>query len=134
MIWRRQTSLLFAALLLAACASSPPAKPEIPDSVSPGWKLVSLNRVLLHPVSPDDAAPDCWKADYRGTGSAEVSICWYQATAGAFDALQRTPAEAQTVKFQEGHYFILVSWNDVPKANLTALVRALEKALQPAQK
>ena len=41
-------------------------------------------------------------------------------------------AEAQTVKFQEDRYFILVKWNNVPRASLTALVRALEKALQTA--
>ncbi len=46
--------------------------------------------------------------------------------------MQRARAEAQAVKFQEEHYFILVKWNNVPKASLTVLVRALQKALQPA--
>jgi hypothetical protein len=123
-IWRRQTSLLFAALLLNACASGPPLKPDIPDSISPGWKLSSLTKST-------DGEPACWKADYAGAGSAEVSICWYKAAASAFEAGQRTRAEAQTVKFQEEHYFVLVQWNNAPKANLTALVRAIQKALQP---
>jgi hypothetical protein len=43
--------------------------------------------------------------------------------------MQRARAEAQTVKFQEGNYLVLVNWNDAPKANLTALVRAVQKAL-----
>jgi len=124
-IWRRQTSLLFAALLLTGCASSPPPKPDIPDSVSPGWKLSSLTKSA--------GSPDCWKANYTGAGDAEVRICWYKATASAFEAVQRTRAEAQTVKFQEEHYFALVKWNNVPKANLTALIRAIQKALQPAR-
>jgi hypothetical protein len=123
--WRRQTSLLFAALLLEACASSPPPKPDIPDSVSPGWNLSSLTK--------STGSPDCWKADYAGVGNAEVNICWYQAPASAFEAVQRARAEAQTVKFQEEHYFVLVKWNNVPKANLTALIRAIQKALQPAR-
>jgi hypothetical protein len=122
-IWRRQTSLLFAALLLGDCASSPPRKPDIPESVSPGWKLSSLTR----------SSDECWNAAYSGQGDAELRICWYKATASAFEAVQRTRAEAQTVKFQEEHYFVLVKWNNVPKANLTALIRAIQKALQPAR-
>jgi hypothetical protein len=122
-IWRRQTSLLFASILLGACAAQPPA-PELPDSVSPGWKLTALTK------SP--GTPDCWKALYAGSGDAEVNVCWYQATGSAFDAVQRTRAEAQAVKFQEQHYFVLVKWNNVPKANLTALIRAIQKYLQPA--
>jgi len=119
---RRETSLLFAALALAACATGPPAKPDIPGSVSPGWKLTSLE-------GSGAGDPACWAAKYSGEGSADVRICWYQATASAFDATQRTRAEAQTVKFQAEHYFVLVKWNDAARANLAALVRALEKAL-----
>jgi hypothetical protein len=134
-IGRRQTSLLFALLLLAAvvlqsCASGPPAKPDIPESVSPGWKLSSLDKSVLPAGVPTGGSPECWKADYAGSGSAEVRICWYESTGNAFDSMQRARAEAQTVKFQEEHYFVMVKWNDVPKASLTALVRAIQKALQ----
>jgi hypothetical protein len=130
-IWRRQTSLLFAAVLLDACAASPPPQPDIPDSISPGWKLLSLNKSALPSGVPPDGEPACWKADYAGPGSADVWICWYKATGNAFEAMQRARAEAQAVKFQEEHYFILVRWNNVPRANLTALVRAIQKAVQP---
>jgi hypothetical protein len=129
--WRRQTSLLFVSLLLAACASSPPSKPDIPDSISPGWKLASLDKSALPSGLSPDGSPECWKADYTGQGSAETWICWYKASTNAFDAAQRARAEAQTVKFQEEHYFVLVKWNNVPKASLTALIRAIQKALQP---
>jgi hypothetical protein len=130
-IWRRQTSLLFVTLLLAACASGPPAKPEIPESVSPGWKLSSLNKSGLPSGVSAGGSPDCWKADYTGAGSAETWICWYKEKANAFEAVQRTRAEAQTVKFQEGQYLVLVKWNNAPKASLTALIRGIQKALQP---
>jgi hypothetical protein len=123
-IWRRQTSLLFAAFLSGACASGPPPKPDIPESISPGWQLSSLDKST-------DGEPACWKAEYGGPGSAEVSICWYKAAASAFEAVQRTRAEAQTVKFQEEHYFVLVKWNNAPKPSLTALIRAIQKALKP---
>lgn len=132
MIWRRQTSLLFVSLLLGACASSPQPKPDIPDSISPGWKLSSLNKSALPSGVPSDGSPECWKADYAGPGAAEAWICWYKVKANAFEAVQRARAEAQTVKFQEGQYLVLVKWNNVPKASLTALVRAIQKALQPA--
>jgi hypothetical protein len=123
-IWRRQTSLLFAGLLLGSCATSPPKKPDLPDSISPGWKLSSISQSA-------EGEPACWKADYAGPGSAEVRICWYKAMGSAFDAVQRARAEAQTVKFQVEHYFVLVKWNNAPKPDLTALVRAIQKALAP---
>lgn len=64
-----------------------------------------------------------------GAGTAEVSVCWYKVTGNAFEAAQRTRAEAQAVKFNEGNYFVLVKWNHAPRTELMALVRALEKAL-----
>jgi hypothetical protein len=118
-------------ILWAACGSSGSRKPDIPDSVSPGWKLNSIAASAVPAGVPADGSPDCWKADYSGQGSANVWLCWYKATANAFDAVQRARAEAQTVKFQEDHYLVLVSWNNAPKANLTALIRALQKSLQP---
>jgi hypothetical protein len=79
--------------------------------------------------TPPDGAPECWKAEYSGQGSAQVWICGYKASTSAFDAVQRARAEAQTVKFQKGSYLVLVKWNNVPKASLTALVRAIQKAV-----
>lgn len=61
----------------------------------------------------------------------DVWICRYRESGSAFDAVQRTVAQAQTVKFQEGQYFVLLRWNSTDKASLTALIRAIEKALQP---
>jgi hypothetical protein len=136
--WRRETSLLSAICLLvfyvlAACSSAPPPKPDIPASVSPGWKLSSFDKAAPPPEIPAHGAPSCWKAAYAAEGIADVWICGYKARANAFDATQRVRAEAQAVKFQEDRYFVLVKWNNVPKARITVLVRALEKALQPAR-
>ena len=77
------------------------------------------------------ATPQCWKAEYAGQGSAQVWTCWYKERANAFEAAQRARAEAQAVKFQEGSYLVLVRWNNAPKANISALVRAVEKATAP---
>jgi len=118
---------------MGGCASGPPPKPDIPDSISPGWKLSSLAKSSVPSEVPADGSPECWKAEYGGTGTATAWICWYGSTANAFEAVQRAHAEAQAVKFQEEHYFVLVKWDNVPKTNLTALIRAIQKALQPAR-
>ena len=131
---RRKFSVLSGALVLAACAPTPPAKPPVPESISPGWKLMSLARAPRPAEVAADGNPTCWKGTYTGAGTAEVSICWYKVAGNAFDAAQRTRAEAQAVKFGQGNYFVLVKWNHAPRTELMALVRALEKALPAAQK
>jgi hypothetical protein len=130
-IWRRETfSLLSAPIVLAACGSAAARKPDLPQSVSPGWKLSSYDRAALPAAIPAGGAPQCWKASYAGPGAAELWICGYKASTGAFNAVQRAHAEAQTVKFQEGSYLVLVKWSAVPKADLEALVRAVQKTMQ----
>jgi len=74
-------------------------------------------------------APVCWKALYAAEGEATVWVCGYGASAGALNAVQRMPAAANRVKFQKGRYFALAEWNGVSQASITALVRALERAL-----
>jgi len=133
-ITRRETSsLLFVALLafLTGCRPGPAAKPELPESVSPGWRLASYVDSPVPPGVPVVSPPQCWKARYEGAGTAEIWVCGYRVSGGAFDAAQRTPAAAQAVKFQEGNYLVLVKWNGVPKTNLTALIRAIQKTLSP---
>jgi hypothetical protein len=129
-IRRRETfSLLFSSALLAGCGSNPAGKPDLPASVSPGWRLDSF----APETKPADipGAPECWKAKYSGQGTAEALVCGYKEPGGAFDASQRARAEAQAVKFQSGKYFVLVKWNNAPKTGITALVRAIQKALGP---
>ena len=126
---RVRITVLLAATL-AACASPGRARPELPESVSPGWKLVSLDPVAPPTGIPSGSPPECWKANYSGEGTAQIWVCVYRVEAAAFDAAQRMPAEAQAVKFQEGAYFVLVKWNAAPKANLAALVRAIQTALK----
>jgi hypothetical protein len=131
-ISRRETfSLLFAWMLLAGCGQNVGAKPDLPQSVSPGWRLSSFDRSGAPEGVSADGEPQCWKAEYAGQGSAQVWTCWYKERANAFEAAQRTRAEAQAVKFQEGSYLVLVRWNNAPKANISALVRAVEKATAP---
>jgi hypothetical protein len=123
----RFVSVVFA-LGMLACGHAQSAKPDLPSSVSLGWSLGAL----VEAPSPAALPPGsrCWRADYTGLGMAQVWVCTYPDATDAFDAVQRAPAEAQTVKFQEGKNLILVHWDNVPKANLEALVRAIQKTLK----
>jgi hypothetical protein len=114
---------------LLACGEGRSAKPELPPSVSPGWKLTAFAHSAAPPEVPAGTIPECWQADYAGAGAARIWLCRYSNETGAFDAAQRARAEAQTVKFQEGGYLVLVRWNNAPKADLAALIRAVQKTL-----
>lgn len=126
-------SLLFSAIFLASCSAGGHTKPDIPQSVSPGWRRTSFESSGTPEGVPRSASTECWKADYEGQGTALIWFCGYAEKTGAFDAVQRTPAEAQTAKFQEGPYLVLVKWNNVPKAGLTALIRAIQKSLESSR-
>jgi hypothetical protein len=103
-----------------------PQKPELPASVSPGWKLDSFSETAKPADLP--GLPQCWKGAYSGPANADVLVCGYQ-QGGAFDAAQRARSEGQSVKFDQGQYFVLIHWNNAPKASATALVRAIQKSL-----
>jgi hypothetical protein len=126
--------LLFVILLclaLAGCSGdSPPGKPDLPPSVSPGWAMKSYEGSPPPEGLPDGAKPVCWKAQYAGSGgaSAEVWVCGY--AHGAFDAGQRTRAAANTLKFDRGNYLVVVRWNGGTRTDVVALMRGLEGALK----
>lgn len=115
-----------------ACGSiGGPGKPDLPVSVSPGWSRIDYNQAPPPAGLPEGPAPECWKANYRGAdGTAEVWACGFRAEGSAFNAVQRARAEANTVKFQEGRYLVIVRWSGGSRVDVTALVRAIQKALQ----
>jgi len=126
----QRVALVALSVFLVACGENQPAKPDLPASVSPGWKLTALTRSVAPPPEvPEGGKPDCWQANYGGTGTAQIWLCRYSAETNAFDAAQRARAGAQTVKFQEGEYLVLVQWNNAPRAALAALIRAVQKTL-----
>ena len=125
-------SLLFAvslaAVMAGGCGGGAAGKPELPASVTPGWKLGSYEATAKPAEVPE--SPECWKAAYAAEqAKAEVVICGYKVEGSAFDAAQRARAEAETVKFQAGRYLVQVKWSNTTKTNITALVRAVQKVL-----
>jgi hypothetical protein len=129
---------IFSLLLFAGCLAlsgcnggGAPGKPDLPESVSPGWVRKSFGSAGQPAGLPDGAKPECWKALYAGSDArnAEVWACGYAAEGGAFNAVQRTPAAADSVKFQEGKYLVLIHWSGGSKDEVTALVRTVQKRL-----
>ncbi len=132
---RRGTfSLLFATALLAigtaGCSPGAAAKPDLPASVSPGWKLTKLETSQPPARLPQSGTPPaCWLANYAGESTANVWVCAYPASTGAFDAAQRMPSTATEVKFQKGSYLVVVQWTTASRADITALVGAIQRSL-----
>ena len=124
-------SLLFGALAGWGCgAGKPPGKPDLPQSVSPGWTLKSYEHADVPAGVPARVKPECWRAEYAGPGSATVWACGYAEGSSAFDAMQRAESEANTVKFQQDRFLVMVKWNGGSRAEVTALVRGVQKSLK----
>jgi len=116
------------AALLAACGPGDAPKPELPASVSPGWTLQKMEAAGPPAGLPQLGTPPvCWKADYTGNGDATVTACGYRTS--AFEAEQRMPSAPNQVKFHRGAYLILVHWDNVPQAAITALVGAIQRSV-----
>jgi hypothetical protein len=131
---RRTSSLLFAATLLAfgfaACGSGDASKPDLPTSVSPGWSLKKMDSSQPPAALPKTSTPPiCWTADYASEGSAAVQICGYRSKESAFEAVQELPPAANQVQIPKGVYLVIVRWNNVSQAGITALVTAVQKTL-----
>ncbi len=122
-------ALVLGVTLLYGCAKQ--AIPELPASVPPLW-----TRTSFAPGQPPKALDtagnqvSCQDAAYNGPGTAHVSVCLFPPGSGAFEAVQRTRASANTVKFQEGDAFALISWDKATRDEITELVHAVQRALK----
>jgi len=105
-----------------------PEKPNLPQTAAPGWTLKSYESAP--PPAGVPAPALCWKAEYSGAGTASVWTCGYTSAGGAFDAVQRARAEADTVKFQQGRFLVIASWSGADHAGATSLVRAVQAAIK----
>lgn len=121
----------FLCLISAGCAGGGlPGKPDLPASAAPAWTLKSYESSAPPQGLPAGTAPQCWKAEYAGSGSAEVWTCGFRASGSAFDAEQRTRAEANTVKFQDGNFLVIARWTAGSRADVTSLIRTIQKSMQ----
>ena len=121
----------FLGLIFVGCAGGGlPGKPDLPASVPPAWTLQSYAPSPAPEGLPAGAAPQCWKAEYAGSGAADVWACGFRVSGSAFDAEQRTRAEANTVKFQEGNFLVIARWTAGSRADVTSLIRTIQKSMQ----
>lgn len=112
------------------CAPGDAPKPDLPASVSPGWKLRKMEASGAPDRLPTGSpAPVCWRADYVSEGEATVWACGYRASGSAFEAVQRMRPAASEVRFQKGRYLIVVQWKNVTQASITVLVGAIQRTL-----
>jgi hypothetical protein len=124
--------LMIASILLAACSEgATPRQPDLPASVAPGWTRATYQPSSPPAGLPEGSRPTCWEAGYTGPGVARVWVCGYRNSGGAFDAVQRARAEANTVKFQEGNFLVIATWNGGTRADVTALIRSIQRTLRP---
>lgn len=124
-------SLLFTATaLLTGCGDSAPGEPKLPQSAAPGWTRKSLAKTATPAGIESKAKAECWKAEYASKGSAEVTACGFAAEGSAFEAMQKGRAEADTVKFQEGKFYVIIHWREVSQDEITSLVRAVQRDLK----
>ncbi len=114
----------------------PPAKPELPKIAAPGWTLGAYQ--AAPPPAGVPAPTQCWKAEYTGKLSATILVCGYGTTGSAFDAAQRAPTGANTVKFDEGRYLVIASClalsDPAGRDDFKSLVRAVQAKLRPTTK
>jgi hypothetical protein len=112
-------------ILVSISCSQAAQAPELPQSVSPGWQLVSVQ----------EAGPHIWLASYSGPGTAHVRIWAIHGSAEGLERVQKWQAEANTVVVYSERYFAAVDWAGVDRAQAGSLVRAMEHAIgvQPEQ-
>lgn len=118
------------ALVLGACGEQGPGMPKLPETVTPGWTRKTMVKSTAPAGLQDAGKAECWKAEYASKGRAEIWACGYPSEGTAFEAVQKGRAEANTVKFQEGKYFVTVQWQGVSRDEITALVRAVQRDLK----
>ena len=120
---------MLAAGCAVSCSPGDAPKPDLPTSISPGWTLRKVESGSPERLPPAETPPVCWKADYASEGTATVWVCGYRVPGSAFEAVQRMQSAAHEVKFQKGLYLVVVQWNNVSQAGITALVGAVQRAL-----
>ncbi len=93
--------------------------PELPKSISPGWRLAGFAR-----------AGDGWQGGYSGPGTAQVRIFPIASQAAGLDRIQKFQASATSVAFYSEHYFTIVSWKGAGSEQIRPLIKALEGNLK----
>ncbi len=123
--------VLLSVLTLLGCSARETPAPDLPKSISPGWRLASFEKtdLLNAPDSVKAAHPTAaWRGTYSGPGTAHVRV-WAVPGATGLDLVQNWRAEPNTVVLYSDRYFAAVDWAGADRVQAGALVRAMERAL-----
>ncbi len=110
--------VILSVLSVAGCASRSEA-PELPKSITPGWRLESFGKKGAE-----------WDGTYGGPGTAHVRIWAIHGSAEGLDRVQKWKAQANTVVVYSERYFAAVDWSGAERTEAGMLVRGLERALK----
>lgn len=123
--------VLLSVLTLFGCSARETPAPDLPKSISPGWRLASFGKADLA-SAPDivkAAHPQAaWLGTYTGAGTAHVRV-WAVSGATGLDLVQNWQAEPNTVVLYSDRYFTAVDWAGTDRVQAGALVRAIERAV-----
>jgi hypothetical protein len=114
--------VLFSVLSLAACTASHEEAPELPKSISPGWRITNFAR-----------EKEVWLGTYSGPGTAHVRIWPTGGQAEGLDRAQKWKAQPDTVVFFSDRYFAAVDWSGATRVEAGTLVRAIERAIHTSR-
>jgi hypothetical protein len=107
--------LLLLFVLLEACSSANKAF-VLPETAPGGWRLKETKHEGVKT-----------SAVYEGPGTARVEVEDMGAQAVAFEKVQRTRSQPDTVFFDKDRYFVTVHWEQSDREALRQLVRELQK-------
>jgi hypothetical protein len=118
-------SILFA-LSLAACAKPPRAAESLlPATLGGVW-----HRTALHgAASSQPGVARAFEAVYDGAGRLTVTLYEARVSGTAFEMAQRWRHSPDTVFFDKGRYFVLITWRQADRKALAAFVRAMQNSL-----
>jgi hypothetical protein len=125
--------VLLSLLVLAGCTNHEGESPKVPRSAPFGWQLKSVTATAKESV-PEIVRQigfrNSWRAEYVGPGVAHADLYRLNSEAAGLEMTQRWRPRANTVTLFERRYFIVVAWEQVDRAALTALITAIQKDLR----
>ena len=110
-----RAALIALLLLLQSCASANKAF-VLPETAPGGWRLTQTK----HEGSKTLGV-------YDGAGLVHVEAEDMGVQAVAFERVQRTRSQPDTIFFDKGNYFVTVRWEKADRDALRQLVRELQK-------
>ena len=116
---------ILVALGLCACRTAPDAGSLLPAGIAGEWQRTSLDSIP--PSQPK--VERAFEAVYQGRGHVTVDLYETKSPGVAFEMTQHWREAADSVFFDKGVYFVVVSWRETDRQALKAFIRELQREL-----